>query len=204
VQLVLPVRTERLNIRALRADDIDRHFAIFSDPSVVRYLYDEALTREQAKEHLKRRCVQDLPNEGAWINYGVELAADRILIGEVGMAHVSTAHRHYEVGYVFDPAYAGQGFATEAAAMIVELAFSGLGAHRVSARLDARNGRSAGVLERLGMRREGHFVENEFVKGEWTDEAAYAVLEDEWRAARGPAKTFAFRPPSKDEGVPTR
>jgi RimJ/RimL family protein N-acetyltransferase len=38
------------------------------------------------------------------------------------------------------------------------------------------------VLERLGMRREAHFVENEFIKGEWADEVVYAMLEDEWRA----------------------
>jgi RimJ/RimL family protein N-acetyltransferase len=43
------------------------------------------------------------------------------------------------------------------------------------------------------MRREGHLVENEYVKGEWTDEAIFAVLEDEWRAARGPARTFHLR-----------
>jgi len=48
--------------------------------------------------------------------------------------------------------------------MIVELAFSGLGAHRVSGRLDARNTASARVLEKLGMRREAHFLENEYVK----------------------------------------
>jgi RimJ/RimL family protein N-acetyltransferase len=43
------------------------------------------------------------------------------------------------------------------------------------------------------MRREAHFRENEFVKGEWTDEVVFAVLEDEWRRAHGPAKSFAFR-----------
>jgi RimJ/RimL family protein N-acetyltransferase len=194
MQLVLPVRTERLIIRALTFDDIDRHFAIFSNPDVVRFLYEEPLTREQAQEHLKRRCALDLPNEGEWVNFGVELADDGVLIGELGMANLSLAHRHYEVGYVFDPAYFGQGYATEATAIIVELAISGLGAHRVTGRLDARNARSAGVLGRLGMRREAHFVENEFMKGEWTDEAAYAVLEDEWRALRGPPPTFTFRP----------
>jgi RimJ/RimL family protein N-acetyltransferase len=39
-------------------------------------------------------------------------------------------------------------------------------------------------MERLGMRREAHFVENEFVKGEWCDELVYAVLASEWGAAR--------------------
>ncbi len=150
MQLVLPLHTDRLNIRALSVDDVDRHFALFSNPDVVRYLYEEPLSREQAQEHLKRRCVLDLPNEGSWINFGVELAEDGVLIGELGIANLGVIHRHYEVGYVFDPAYSGQGYATEAAAMIVELAVS--------------------------------------------DETAYAVLEDEWRALRGPAPTFNFRP----------
>ena len=49
------------------------------------------------------------------------------------------------------------------------------------ARPDGRNHRSAALLERLDMRREAHLVENEFVKGEWTDEVIYAVLDREWR-----------------------
>jgi RimJ/RimL family protein N-acetyltransferase len=50
-------------------------------------------------------------------------------------------------------------------------------------RLDARNTASARTLERLGMRREARFVENEYVKGEWVDEAVYALLAEEWRRA---------------------
>jgi RimJ/RimL family protein N-acetyltransferase len=49
-------------------------------------------------------------------------------------------------------------------------------------RIDARNQGSARVLERLGLRREAHFVSNEIMHGEWTDEVVYALLEDEWRA----------------------
>jgi RimJ/RimL family protein N-acetyltransferase len=37
-------------------------------------------------------------------------------------------------------------------------------------------------MERLGMREEAHLRENEIVKGEWTDELVYAMLEDEWKA----------------------
>ena len=51
----------------------------------------------------------------------------------------------------------------------------------IIARLDARNTASARVLEHLGMRREAHFVQNEFFKGEWSDELVYAMLNDEWR-----------------------
>jgi RimJ/RimL family protein N-acetyltransferase len=193
MRLVYPLTTERLIIRALTPDDLDRHHAIFSDVDVVRYLYFGPFDRPAAKEHLARRSVVELPAEGGWINFGVEVQGEGVLIGELAMGFISAVHEHYEVGYVIDPAYAGHGYATEGAAMIVELAFSALGAHRVSGRLDARNDPSARVLEKLGMRREAHLIENEFVKGEWTDELVYAVLAPEWRALHGPAREFVFR-----------
>jgi RimJ/RimL family protein N-acetyltransferase len=193
MKLHYPLTTDRLKIRALTPDDLERHFAMFSDPEVVRYLYFGPFDRSAALDHLTRRTSEDLPSEGGWINFGVELKDEGILIGELAMGFISVTHAHYEVGYVFDPMYAGNGYATEGAEVIVELAFSGLGAHRVSGRLDARNTPSARVLEKLGMRPEANFVENEFVKGEWTDELVYAILEPEWRALRGPAKEFEFR-----------
>ena len=45
---------------------------------------------------------------------------------------------------------------------------------RVIGRLDARNAASARVLEKLGMRREAHLIENEWVRGEWQSELSYA------------------------------
>jgi len=56
--------------------------------------------------------------------------------------------------------------------------------HRVIGRVEARNIASARVLEKLGMRREAHFVENELVKGEWQSELVYAILDREWRSTR--------------------
>ena len=193
MQPIYPLRGERLDLRPLAMSDAARHFEIFSNPSVVRFLYEEPMDEATAMEHMIRRTNVDLPTEGNWMNLAVQVRGEGSLIGEVGIANISQVHRHYEVGYVFHPACSGHGYATEATALMVELAFSALGAHRVSGRLDARNLASARVLDRLGMRREGQLVENEFVKGEWTDEAIYAVLEREWRARRGPARDFGFR-----------
>jgi len=63
---------------------------------------------------------------------------------------------------------------------LLRISFEQLEAHRVVGRLDGRNIASARVLEKLGMRKEAHFRENEFVKGEWTDELIYAILRREW------------------------
>ena len=72
---------------------------------------------------------------------------------------------------------------------MLAFAFEELGLHRVVGRLEPRNTGSARVLEKLGMRREAHLVENEWVKGEWQSELVYALLAREWR--RGSAGTRA-------------
>jgi RimJ/RimL family protein N-acetyltransferase len=81
------------------------------------------------------------------------------------------------------PDHQGLGYATEMARPLLRIAFEDLGLHRVTGALDARNAASARVLEKLGMRREAHLVENAFVKGEWQSELIYAILATEWRAA---------------------
>ena len=80
----------------------------------------------------------------------------------------------------------GQGYATEAARALLALAFESYGLHRVFGRLEARNVASARVLERIGMRREAHLVENEWIKGEWQSELVYALLAREWRELSDP------------------
>ena len=183
--LQLPLRTARLELRALTPDDIDDHLRLVSNPAVVRYLYEEAMDRSAAVEHLARRLTPELPDEGSWLNLAATV--DGVYLGEVGVSLTSRAHRQCEIGYAVLPEAGGQGYATEAAAAMVTLAFDELAAHRVAARLDARNAASARLLTRLGMRHEAELRENELVKGEWTDESVYAITEQEWRTARGSA-----------------
>jgi hypothetical protein len=68
----------------------------------------------------------------------------------------------------------------EAVLCLLGYAFGDLGLHRVVAITDQENEPSFTLLERLGMRREGCFVQNAWFKGRWTSEYLYAVLEDEW------------------------
>jgi RimJ/RimL family protein N-acetyltransferase len=178
-----PIRTDRLSIRPWRNDESERYHEVRGTAEVTRYLYDPPLTRRQAATKL-RGLRTEIRRPGEWINLAVEVNATRTVVGDVGLGWTSQVHRQAEVGYSFHPEHGGRGYATEAAAAMVGLAFSGLDVHRVCGRLDARNSASARLLERLGMRYEGHLVENELVKGEWTDEMIYAVLASEWSGSR--------------------
>jgi RimJ/RimL family protein N-acetyltransferase len=174
-----PLRTEHLSLRPWRPDELDTYHRLRGDPGVVRYLYDAPVDRDGARVKLASLRTE-LSEPGQWINVAVEVVASGEIAGDAGIGWVSDVHRQADIGYSFLPEHRGHGYATEAAAAMVDLAFTGLAAHRVCGRLDARNTASARVLERLGMRHEAHFVQNEWVKGEWADEAVYAVLADEW------------------------
>jgi RimJ/RimL family protein N-acetyltransferase len=67
---------------------------------------------------------------------------------------------------------------------VLDYAFEKLNLHRVIAITDCENERSIALLERLNMRREGHFIENIWFKGRWGSEYLYAVLREEWLARR--------------------
>ncbi|MGV3614862.1 MAG: GNAT family N-acetyltransferase [Fimbriimonas sp.] len=176
-----PIETERLLLRPFRAEDLDAYAAYRSREDVCRYLYLEPRPREALQETvLARMTLTQIAREGDQIGLVAELRKTGEVIGDVVLRWTSEIHRSGEVGYCFHPSYHGHGYATEAAEAMLRLGFEGLGLHRIVGRLDGRNEASARVLARLGMRREAHLVENEWVKGEWTDEVVYAMLDREW------------------------
>ncbi|MNI70272.1 ribosomal-protein-S5-alanine N-acetyltransferase [compost metagenome] len=89
------------------------------------------------------------------------------------------------IGYIFNPAYYGKGYATEACQRLLKYVFEELGAHRVMALCNPENAPSWRLLERLLMRREGYFKNEVFFKttesGQpiWQDTYQYAILKEE-------------------------
>jgi RimJ/RimL family protein N-acetyltransferase len=179
--LSLPIQTERLCLRLFEDRDLEDLYAYHSDPRVTPYLYWDVRDRAQTRESLDyKRQQTDAGPDGGALCLAIERAGQ--VIGELSLRCLSRAHRQGEIGFVVAPAFWGQGFATEAARRIVDLGFTVFDFHRISGRCDARNAGSAGVMARLGMRREACFVENEIFKGEWGSELIYGILAREWPA----------------------
>ncbi len=177
----LPIRTERLVLRRYEESDLDAVHAIHRREDVTRYLTWGPRSREEAQAMVDRRMTLGLEHEGRGLLLAIVPPEGGPMIGDVNLEIVSAEHRQGEIGYVIHPDHQGRGYATEAAAAVVALAFGAYDLHRVYGRLEARNLASARVLEKLGMRREAHLVENEWVKGEWQSELVYALLAREWR-----------------------
>ncbi len=174
-----PLTTERLVLRPFAAADLEDVLAYRGLAEVARYVPFEPLDRAGAPEFLADSAGRaELAKEGDFLRLAVEL--EGTVIGDVLLFWRSDEQRQGEVGYAFNPAHSGHGYATEAAREMLRLGFEELGLNRSIGRIDARNDASARVLERLGMRKEAHFVENEIIKGEMTSEIVYAMLAREW------------------------
>lgn len=181
-EFVEPLHTERLVLRPLVAADVDDVLAWMGDPEVARYQLYEPRSRAEVEEHVaKAAAATRLAEKGDWVEFAIE--RDGRVIGLIYFTISSVDDRTGEIGWALTRAFQGEGYATEAARAVLDLAFGELGLHRVTAELDPRNEASITLCLRLGMRHEAHFVEQMMFKGAWADTGVYAVLEREWSAA---------------------
>lgn len=174
-----PLRTQRLGLRPYRSDDVQASLDYYADPEVARYLLDEPWTREYAEQEVtkrRRRTAIDGPGSGL----GLVVEREGSVIGDIALWPPDATLSRGEIGWVFDPHASGQGYATEAVAAVLDLAFGEFRMHRVIAQMDARNAASARLAERLGMTREAFLRRDWWSKGEWTDTLVYGLLAAEW------------------------
>ena len=120
-----------------------------------------------------------------WLSLVIELKSQRRVIGNVGFNAKRIGDSFQgQIGWILGKAHEGNGYATEAATALLDYLFRTVGFHRVYSMTSPDNRRSWRLMERLGMRREAHFIENCHHDSGWTDEYVYAILAEEWAERR--------------------
>lgn len=172
------LETSRLYLRRFHPGDEVALAAYQSDPETARYQpWTPPVSPESAAIRVKEFAEGD-PDRPGWFEYAVELKADGSLIGDVAVKlHENLMQA--DLGYTLAPDRQGHGYATEAVRAVLDDRFR-RGLRRVSAECDARNLRSARLLERVGFQREGHRPAFSWIKGEWTDDLLFGLLADRW------------------------
>jgi len=152
-----PLETERLILRAFRADDLDPLCAMWGNDEVVRYIGGTKLGREDTwRRSLAATGQWPILGVGYWI---AELKADGRLIGQLGFADFKrdmtpSIEGEPELGYVFDPSVHGHGIAFEACAAALRWADGHLGGQSIAAIISPGNDASMKLAERLGFVRQ--------------------------------------------------
>jgi RimJ/RimL family protein N-acetyltransferase len=104
------------------------------------------------------------------------------LVGAVGLT-VQTQHKRAELGYWIGKPWWGQGYCTEAGCAVLNFAFRTLRLNRVLAYHLSRNPPSGRVMQKLGMRHEGHLRQHAKKWNKFEDVELYALLRCDWKQA---------------------
>ncbi|MDF2092221.1 GNAT family protein [Knoellia sp. 3-2P3] len=203
-RLAWPRRTERLTLRPARPEDAGSTWRLRRLESVARWL-TEAPTSLDAY----RLAFEDPARLAATVVVELDgrVVGDLMLRVEDAWGQREVAERaqrsQAELGWVLDPAFEGRGYATEAVRELVRMCFEDLGLRRVVATCVAENESSWRLMERLGMRREQHAVEDALHRsGAWLDSYGYALLANEWAVRRQSMVTAS--PSSRTVSKPSR
>lgn len=180
----MELRTDRLLLRELEESDAAACNEYERDPEVVRLQSNGTRTLEESLAYIQKSRATMIASPRRTFDLAVVLPGEDRLIGRAGIHVTDPEIREATIWYVLHPAHWGKGYIPEAMRALVDHGFGELGLHRVYADCDPGNHASARVAEKLGMRREAHFVENAWIKGEWVDSRIYAMLDREWKAQR--------------------
>jgi len=169
-----------LILRRFRDSDLPALLAYRNDPEVARYQSWSVNDQSGLKDFIQSQKSLQPGTPGEWFQLAIALKSTNELIGDCVLRTGMEDSRQGEIGFTLARRHQGKGFAFEAVSAFLEYAFTKLGLHRVVAITDCENAASIRLLERLEMRREGHFLQSIQNKGEWRDEFQYAILCGEW------------------------
>lgn len=179
------IETKRLILRKFTSEDFASVHSYASIAKNTEYMIWGPNTVEQTQAFIDMAIskAEDVP----CTNYqcAVVLEETGLLIGACSL---ELSDDEAEIGWILHMDYWKQGYGKEMGNALLEFGFDELHLHRIIAHCNAENYGSYRVMEKIGMRREGLFIESrpEMKKSikKRGDELSYAILRDEWETKK--------------------
>jgi RimJ/RimL family protein N-acetyltransferase len=186
------LRTNNYEIRAFERKDLEAFACYRAQEDVARYQDWTDYTYQDAVEDFEDTDYTNFGGIGNWYQLAITTLESGDLVGDLAV-HFIDEHQ-VEIGFTVDPEHQRKNVATESVNCLLDYLFSTLKKHRVIAITDTKNVGSYRLLEKLGFRREGHFIQNIFFKGAWGDEYQYAMLNTEQNSHNKSMQSDAAEP----------
>ena len=178
-QLALPLATRRLVLRDYTAADAAAILAYAKDPAYWQFQRGEAPSAQQI-DSLVQFVIREQTAQPRTMYF---LAAARKdtgeIVGEGVIKVVDHAEAQGEIGFGVASKYWRQGYASEIATALTEVAFKHFKLHRLAGLCSPDNKGSIRVMQKLGMAREGLLRDIHYARGRWWSTLIYAILDQE-------------------------
>lgn len=174
---MIKIETERLILRNFMIEDVEDFYEYMSLESTAKYENFDPMTYDECVASVKRRIVKDTV-------MAVVLKSNGKIIGDVSFS--KNDYDTFDISYDFNEKFHNMGYATEASLAMVNHIFNELGGRRICAECNDDNFASIRLLERMGMRHEGYFIEDVTFKNDengnpiYISSYLYAILKREW------------------------
>ncbi len=178
----IPVlETERFILRKMSLDDTDDMYEYAKDPGLTRFLsWSPHSSKAFTFEYLS--YLQGRYKAGCFYDWAIVCRDTGKMIGTCGFTRFDYPNDSAELGYVLNPAYHGQGIATEVLARVIQYGFEVLALNRLECRFMPDNIASRRVMEKNGMSFEGIRRQGMLIKGNYVDIGICSILSTEYQA----------------------
>jgi RimJ/RimL family protein N-acetyltransferase len=177
----MAIDTARLRLDRLEPGDAPVLFGYRGDDAVARYQGWKPASLAEAETFIDGQLDLPFGTKDSWCQLAVRDRITGELVGDLGVHFPASTNDPIEFGLSLRPDRQGRGYAREAMAAMLDLAFREWGYRRSVGSVDPRNVASIALLRSLGFRQEAHHVESYFFRGEWVDDVIYAMLAREWQ-----------------------
>lgn len=173
---------ERILLRSLEADDLERFRAWFADREVVKYSLGAWIfpwSKSETATWLKRT----LEEKEETLSLGVVEKETKQLIGYAGIASISRINRSGEYYILLGEKNCwGKGYGTEATRLIIHYGFASLNLHRIMLTVSSLNTGGVKAYTKAGFQQEGVLRQACYRDGAYHDKIVMAILRPEWEA----------------------
>ncbi|UTW65490.1 GNAT family N-acetyltransferase [bacterium SCSIO 12643] len=174
------ITTKRTVLRKMIPNDAESVFRYRSDKTTNKYQGFIPETVEEVQNFISK-IPEHINEPETWFQMVIiEIDSQRI-IGDIGLHFYGNENKQVEIGCTLDKEYQNKGYASESLTSIMEYLFIELDKHRITGSIDPQNTNSAKLMERLGFRKEAHFLESLYIDGKWVDDIIYAYLKKHWK-----------------------
>lgn len=179
MNLEMKLETKRLIMRPVVSDDKYEIFEYRRDKEANKYQAWIPETVQDVDVFIAQTSEQmNVP--GTWFQLVLIEKERNKVIGDLGIHFMDNENKQAELGFTIHKDFQNKGYATEAVSKVIDFLFEALNKHRIIASIDPDNENSLRLVERIGFRKEAHFIESLWIEDKWVDDVIYALIEKDW------------------------
>ena len=173
------LETNRLILRSINLGDKNEVFEYRSDAEANKFQGWIPKTIDDVEDFIEKTAKQ-IDEPETWFQFVVIEKETQKIVGDLGIHFFDSENKQVEIGCTLNKHFQNKGYATESLKRIIDFLFKELNKHRIIASIDPDNKNAIRLVERIGFRKEAHFVESLWINGKWADDLIYALIEKDW------------------------